>query len=200
MKTILNVEINNLRPTQSGLGMEEVNHKIQQIKSMSKQELQSYIDEKVVPVVLGPEKEYYLIDHHHYAYSMHVAGHNTIKAEVVADLSNLDDTKFWTEMEKRKWTWLFLPNGTKITPKHLPKTLYKLINDPFRSLAWGVRELKGFNVEDKVPFFEFMWGNFYREYLTETLVAHDFELATKIALKLSTHDIAKNLPGYKGQA
>jgi hypothetical protein len=195
------IEIMKLKPTQSGLGMEEVHHKVKQIKAMNGAELNSYMDKKVVPVVLGPKKEPYLIDHHHYAYSMHLAGHKEIKAKIIEDLSHLKEKQFWDEMEKRKWTWLYLPDGTAIKPKQIPKDLTKLVNDYYRSLAWSVGENKGFDESaSKVPFFEFMWGSFFRLHLTEHLIATDFKLATNFALKLSTHDLAEKLPGFKGKS
>jgi hypothetical protein len=192
--------IMKLRPTQSGLGMEEVYHKVKQIKEMKSHELEEYINQKVVPVVIGPNGELYLIDHHHYAYSMHLAGHNEVKVNVIKNLSHLSVDDFWAEMINKKWAWLYLPNGKPIGPKKLPTSLTKLSNDYYRSLAWGVREQKGFNLSaDKVPFFEFMWGSYFRKYLTEDLIKNDFSLATHFALKLSSHDLAKSLPGYKGE-
>jgi hypothetical protein len=38
-----------------------------------------------------------------------------------------------------------------------------------------------------------------KKYLTEDLIKNDFSLATHFALKLSSHDLAKSLPGYKGE-
>lgn len=194
------IEIMKLRPTQSGLGMEEVNHKVKQIKSFNEKELEAYIDKKVVPAVIGPKNEYFLIDHHHYAYSMHLAGHKEVKVKVVADFSALKAKDFWQEMTKKKWVWLYLPNGVAITADKIPAKLTDLHNDYFRSLSWGVREQNGFNeAADKVPFFEFMWGNFFRQHLTEHLISSDFELATYFGLKLSQHPLAEKIPGYIGK-
>jgi hypothetical protein len=199
-ENVLLVEVMKFKPTQSGLGMEEVHHKVKQIKAMSEHELKAYIDKKVVPVVLGPKKEYYLIDHHHYAYSMYLAGHKEVKAKVVADFSSMKPKDFWQEMMKKKWVWLYLPNGVQITADQIPTKITELQNDYFRSLSWGVREQKGFDESaDKVPFFEFMWGSFFREHLTEHLISSDFELATHFGLKLSQHPLAQKLPGYLGK-
>ena len=53
----------------------------------------------------------------------------------------------------------------------IPKSIDALIDDPFRSLAGGLRRVGGF-AKDTTPFSEFLWADFLRRGRVEkTIVA-----------------------------
>jgi hypothetical protein len=197
MEKLIEVNILDLRPTQSGLGMEEVKYKVEKIKKMSPKEFSQYKKSKIVPVILGPKKELYLIDHHHFAYSLHLSGHKHVYIKILADFSNLSLKEFWKKMITKKWVWLESPEGKKIKPNQLPKSLLNLKNDFYRSLSWAVREKNGILPVDKIPFFEFMWGKFYKKYIAEEIIIEDFNAATDMAVVISQSKLAKKIPGFK---
>jgi len=60
-----------LHPTQSIVGIAEVNCKIEQLNAMSHKEINDYARDHVVPVVLVTKTEtYYILDHHHFAVAL----------------------------------------------------------------------------------------------------------------------------------
>ena len=60
------IAILDLRPTQFVLGMKEIDSKIEKMKNMSAKKMKDYSKAHTIPIVLGPKKQTYLIDHHHY--------------------------------------------------------------------------------------------------------------------------------------
>src|SRR5215510_11648004 len=62
-------------------------------------------------------------------------------------------------MDNRDWTHPFV-DGRRRPYSDLPKSVDKLIDDPFRSLAGELRRAGGF-AKDTTPFNEFLGPNFY---------------------------------------
>jgi hypothetical protein len=79
----------------------------------------------------------------------------------------------------------------------LPKSVDKLIDDPFRSLAGELRRAGGF-AKDTTPFSEFLWAEFLRRRLKRKPVEAHFEDALKQALELAKNEEASYLPGWCG--
>ncbi len=78
--------------------------------------------------------------------------------------------------------------------KDLPKRIWDLKDDPFRSLAGAVREAGGFAKVD-TPYTEFLWRT--------STAAHEaaetddeFDDAAEKAIRLSRSKDAKHLPGW----
>ena len=84
-----------------------------------------------------------------------------ILINVVGNLARLDEDSFWFTMENRGWMHLFDDHGRRCSPKALPKTVAKLKDDPWRSLAGELRRVGGF-AKDTTPFSEFLWADFLR--------------------------------------
>ncbi len=84
-----------------------------------------------VPVVKGPYG-YYLCDGHHHILASMQFGAKTMPVKVIADLSALDETKFWEEMEKRGWAYPYNILGERATP---PMDFKRLQDDPNRYFA-----------------------------------------------------------------
>jgi hypothetical protein len=81
----------------------------------------------------------------------------------------------------------------------LPRKVTELTDDPYRSLAWAVRNRGGFQ-KTTASFSEFQWANFFRKRIEIGPKAKDFEKAVQAALKISHTAEAKNLPGYTPKA
>ncbi len=124
-------------------------------------------------------------------------------------------------MYQNNWVYLFDElGGGPLPPEALPAHIKDLKFDPYRSLAWIVREHHGY-LKNDAPFSEFKWANFFRTHilLDQDLLAgkHTFdEFAFVVdeqgklelnddgkevideALFLASSAEARGLPGYRG--
>src|SRR6202022_5177091 len=90
------IPILSVRPTQMTVGMREVKEKRKrwrEHKSMKKQA--ELLGKHMIPVVLGPDKHHYVIDHHHLARALHDEGVKDILVTGIADLSMVEPGAFW---------------------------------------------------------------------------------------------------------
>lgn len=187
-----------LRPTQFVLGMKEIEYKTALIATLSAKELVRYCETHVIPVVIGPRNQFFMVDHHHFARACWEMKVEQYQVEVWKDLRTAGHKQFWNFMIKKEWTYLRDQFGMgPHSPDALPSDIRCLADDPYRSLAWAVLEKGGFK-KVEVPFFEFQWAAFYRQNLEITLHSKsDFRDAIKVATALSKSKEAKHLPGYR---
>jgi hypothetical protein len=187
----------SLRPCQFVLGQKEVEAKIAKMSSLSSKELNQYCNEHVIPVVVGPRNELYIIDHHHFARACWELGSDHYEVEVLKNLSRLSGTEFWNEMIRRHWVYLFDQFGMgPHAPSALPSDIRCLADDPYRSLVWRLIDA-GLIKKQKVPFFEFQWAAFFRMNLDVRLHSKsNFKAAIKLASKLAKSKGADHLPGF----
>lgn len=186
----------DLRPTQMTVGMREVKAKRERWRDESKKKSEEFLGKHMIPVILGPKHRHYIIDHHHLARALHDEGVKEVAITDVANLSKLDQDSFWFVMENRDWTHPFV-DGCRQPYKDLPKSVDKLVDDPFRSLAGALRRAGGF-AKDTTPFSEFLWAEFLRRRMKRKAVEAHFEHALEKALELSKSLDADYLPGWCG--
>ena len=191
------IDILELRPTQFVLGMKEIEYKVKKITAMNAKELQAYCDDHIIPVVIGPGNQNFLIDHHHFARACWETKVKVYSIKIIKDLSDLHEKEFWNMMIKKGWTYLHDQFGMgPHLPSALPMDIRCMADDPYRSLVWAVIDTGGIKKVD-VPFFEFQWGVFFRQNLTIRLFSKsDFKDAIKNAMKLAATTDAAHLPGY----
>ncbi len=190
------ISILDLKPTQFVLGIKEVEFKVSRLEKMSSKEIKNYIKENIIPVVIGPLKVMYMIDHHHFARSCWEFGIKKYKIEVLTDLSHLSEKKFWKRMIDRKWCYLKDQFGSgPHSPADLPPNISYMANDYYRSLAWALRN-EGYIQKNSKPFFEFEWGAFFRLKLGLELNSANFDRGLAKAKKLALSKKASRLPGY----
>jgi len=151
----------------------------------------------MIPVVLGPKDQHFIIDHHHLVRALHDEGVKNIAVTVVANLSKLEPDAFWFFMDNHNWMHPFDDQSRRRDHKDLPKTVSKLIDDPFRSLAGELRRAGGF-AKDTTPFSEFLWADFFRRRINRKTVENDFAHALESALQLAKSKEANFLPGWCG--
>jgi hypothetical protein len=95
------------------------------------------------------------------------------------------------------WVHLFDQFGRGgYKPEQLPLDIRGLADDPYRGLAWAVREAGGFS-KVFIPFSEFKWANYFRTHVNIDDVRYNFKRALKKAMKLCKHEAAASLPGFK---
>jgi hypothetical protein len=186
-----------LRPTQISVGMREVAAKRREWRRKHGDKAGAFLAEHMIPVVLGPKERRYVIDHHHLARALHEEGVVSIATTLVANLSKLDRTAFWVFLDNRGWMHPFDDKGRRRDYDAIPQSIRELVDDPYRSLAGGLRRAGGF-AKDTTPFSEFLWADFLRRRIDRKEVETHFDRALAAALKLARGLDADYLPGWCG--
>ena len=195
------VAIGKVHPTQFAVGYWEVKQRAANIARHGPERLEIYEEEHVALLVVGPGGEPYLVDGHHLCLAMLKAGRGTtVEARVVANWRVLTVAEFWSKMRQSKYVYPYDNQGRgPLEVEKLPKKVTELTDDPYRSLAWEVRNRGGFQ-KTTASFAEFQWANFFRKRIGIGPKARDFEKAVKAALRICHGAEAKNLPGYTPKA
>ena len=193
------IPILSLRPTQMTVGMREVKEKRKRWREYKKSKQAEALGTHMIPVVLGPDQHHYVIDHHHLARALHEEGVKDVLVSVVADLSMVDKAAFWGVLDNHRWVYPYDARGVRHHFNDIPKSIAKLKDDPFRSLAGELRRAGGY-AKDITPFSEFLWADLLRRRLSRKDVEADFEKAMEKALALAKSQDAVYLPGWCGPA
>lgn len=193
----IGVSIANLRPTQLTVGFREVEYKRQQWRGAGKKERAKLLRRHVLPAVIGPKAQPYIVDHHHFARALLEEDAGLVAVYIVADLSHLPKPEFWTYLDNSAWCHAYDEHGKRRELSDIPKRLEKLADDPFRSLAGALIRAGGCAKSNK-PFSEFLWADYLRHRIDAQVVAADYEEAVGKALRLAKSDDAKSLPGWCG--
>jgi hypothetical protein len=191
------VAISELRPTQITVGMREVDMMQKRWRARSAKKDGVLLGRHMIPVVLGPSKRHYIIDHHHFCRALYEQGQTHVLVAVVAKLDRLEREQFWFVLDNRGWMHPFDEKGRRRHYSDIPKSVADLVDDPFRSLAGELRRAGGF-AKDTTPFSEFLWADFLRRRLKPKHVKSDFERSLKKALRLAKGEDADYLPGWCG--
>ncbi len=191
------VPIKDLYPTQITVGMREVKAKRKHWREQAGAKGADFLGRHMIPAIIGPRERHYIIDHHHLARALHDEGVEEVLVTVVANLSKLDRDMFWFVLDTRDWMHPFDDQGRRRDHTEIPKSVSKLIDDPFRSLAGELRRAGAF-AKDTTPFSEFLWAQFLRSHLKRKDVERDFESALKLGFELAKTKEANYLPGWSG--
>lgn len=191
----------DLHPTQFALGFEQIRHKIETLGSLSKKKLAKCLHEYTVPIVIDPAGKKYLIDHHHFLYACCELGIRKVEVSIECDLSKskLSRKQFWQTMRRSNWAYLYDQFGEgPRDPLYLPTTIRGMADDPYRSLAWAVREKGGYEQTEET-FAEFQWADLFRKAgLLEKNGRDGMKRGVKEAYQLARSSKARHLPGFCG--
>lgn len=191
------VEIADLKPTQITVGMREVKRKRKHLRSHVKKSATGFYQGHMIPVVLGPREQHYVIDHHHLARAMLEEKFRKIFVTVVADLSMVEEEVFWIVLDNRAWLHPFDAKGRRRSYREIPDKIGDLVDDPYRSLAGDLRRAGGF-AKDTTPFSEFLWADYLRRRISKSLAKKEPDSALAKALVLAKSKDAEYLPGWCG--
>lgn len=191
------VPIPDLHPTQMTVGMHEVAAKRKHWVALGAKKNAAFLSRHMIPVVLGPNGRYYIIDHHHLVRALHEERVDDVFVSVVAKLEKLEPDAFWIFLDNRGWMHPFDDTGRRRDYADIPDSIDKLTDDPFRSLAGELRRAGGF-AKDTTPFSEFVWADFLRRRIKRKLVEAQFDRARDEALALAKSEDASYLPGWCG--
>jgi len=188
-----------LRPTQLSVGYAEVQLKAAQWALLAKKQRKVEIEHHVFPAVIGPARDYFIIDHHHLGIALLEQGIEEVLVAVLDDLSWLETSVFWRTMEFRSWTHPYDHQGRRRAYSDMPRRLTELENDPYRSLAGLVRRAGGF-AKDQAPFVEFLWADFFRTRVSARLIKNEPRRAAQVGTRLARSTDARYLPGWTGKS
>jgi hypothetical protein len=191
------VPIAELRPTQMTVGRREIEEKRRAWRERARRDGAEFLGRHMIPVILGPKRRHYVIDHHHLACALQAEGVGEVAVTVVADLSGLSKPEFWVFCDNRGWCHPFDAHGVRRSYDAIPKALHQMADDPFRSLAGELRRAGGF-AKEVAPFEEFTWADFLRRRIEAPLLPEDFDAALAAALRLAHSPAAEHLPGWCG--
>ena len=191
------VPLAELRPPQITVGMREVALKRESWREYTEKKGAEFLGRHMIPVVRGPKERLHIIDHHHLALALMQEGVEAVMVLVVADLSQLAPDAFWIFLDNRGWMHPFDTEGKRRGYKDIPKSVGRMKDDPYRSLAGELRRHGGFS-KDTTPFSEFLWADFLRRRIKRSFVVGKFDRALKEAVRLAKSKDANFLPGWCG--
>lgn len=164
------LRVKDLSPTQFAVGKAEIQVRAGRLRKKYKKDpdkLHDYLRTRPIPIVIKGDR-FYLVDHHHLASGLYLALNETlgdnlcVYVKVLGNGSSLSEAYFWKTMHQDNCVYLFDENGGgPQPPATLPRHIKDLKHDPYRSLAWIVREHHGY-LKNNAPFSEFKWANFFR--------------------------------------
>jgi hypothetical protein len=189
--------LKELRPTQITVGLREVAEKRKGWREKHGAKGGEFLARHMIPVVLGPKQRPYVTDHHHLALALRDEGVEEVATTVVLDLSQLEPDAFWVVLDNRSLMHPFDEWGRRKRYGDIPSSIDDLIDDPYRSLAGGLRRRGGY-AKDTTPFSEFQWADFLRRRIRRREVEKHFERALDAALELAKSADANYLPGWCG--
>lgn len=193
------VPLDVLRPTQMAVGMRAVAAKCEKIERRSDKprKMMRYLEKRPIPAVLGPSHNIYIIDHHHLSLALWQSDIKEAFIDVIDNLSHMSRSRFWNCMTSDGRMHPYDSAGRSVLPDQLPTHVRELGSDPYRDLAWSVREAGGF-AKTTTPYSEFRWAAYFRRNIAPSTVRRDFDLAHDQAMWLARSRYAARLPGYKG--
>jgi hypothetical protein len=191
------VALADLRPTQMTVGLKEVERKRHGWRARIASDGPEFLGTHMIPVVIGPKQDPWMIDNHHLARALLDEGVKHVLVSVIARLDRLDRVAFLTFMDNRNWLHPFDAKGVRQHYDDIPRKLSKMADDPYRSIAGAVRRAGGY-AKDLTPYSEFLWADFFRHRIDTKLIGRDMDKAITKALMLSHDPKANYLPGWCG--
>lgn len=119
--------------------------------------MRRFLEKRPIPVIAGPEDDHYLIDHHQLCLALWHNEVDEVLIRVVSDLSDMPRRELLRSMSALGWLHAYDARGQKSCPTKLRPSIDQLRPDPYRDLAWSVREAGGFR-KTGIPFIEFTWA------------------------------------------
>jgi hypothetical protein len=196
MPKLQHAPIISLCPTQLTVGFLEVDAKKKKLQALSPKDQAAFLAAHPMPVVLGPGQRMYITDHHHLARAAYDLKIQQACFEVEDDLSALAQDIFWIHMDKESWVHPLDQHGVRHRYESIPKSLDKLVDDVYRSVAGFVRDAGGYD-KTHTAFAEFIWADFFRRNIAIEDVLENFAGAVQQGQLLARSPIAKRIPGYK---
>ncbi|HGY5248058.1 TPA: ParB-like protein [Aeromonas salmonicida subsp. pectinolytica] len=192
------VNIDQLHPTQGGVGQIQVDNTQAELAGKSEKQLDKVMKKKEIPIVIAPDGGYWLVDRHHLTKALWQLGVKQARVKVIARLQ--DKSSFWSQMQGNHWAWLKDEKGAPLTPEQLPAHIGDLPDYPYRTVAGMLQDAGYFEKRDQVYFVEFAWASWLGQQLG-WLPVDGASLMERLnqAKRLACSSKASDLPGYPGK-
>ncbi len=190
------VPIRSLRPTQITIGLIEVERRRVDWDKLGDDKA-LFLGQHMIPVVIGPKKRPYVIDHHHLARALHDEGQRTVLIQPIAFLDGLSQEHFWRFLDNQGWLHPFDEHGQRQSYSAIPKKIAHLADDPFRSLAGAVRKAGGYAKVAR-PYTGFIWADYFRKQFKARDIRHHWKRTLDEAVTLARQHDAHFMPGWCG--
>ena len=192
------VSIDQLHPTQGGVGQLQVDTTVRELADKSEKQLDKLMKKKEIPIAIAPDGGYWLVDRHHLTKALWQQGVKAVRVKVIARLQ--DRGSFWSQMQNNHWAWLKDERGQPLTPEQLPGHIGELPDYPYRTLAGLLQDAGYFSKQDQVYFVEFAWASWLGQQMAWQPV-NAANLADRLAeaKRLACNSKASALPGYPGK-
>ena len=105
------------------------------------EEREGYLDRKAIPHIIGPDKQSFMVDHHHLVrvlWSLDIR--EAALGDELADWSDLEIKSFWRKIELNGYCWPIDADGNRRPYAAIPDRIGDLTDNVWRSLARRVRE------------------------------------------------------------
>jgi len=205
---ICTCDLTKLRPLQGAVGMKQVIYMENRIADQPKHARRK-LEEDPIKVVAGVGGQLFIIDHHHTAEAWLGAktewGANAL-CKIVNSEKGLPpefktEDEFWSALKAAALIRLKNESGVDIDASQLPKTLDAMADDPYRTLAWLVRQRGGF-CKSSMEFAEFAWADWFRSKSPTLEIQNlpsnpnDENATVDEAVEMARSSEAESLPGY----
>lgn len=196
-----------LHPTQFDVGYKEVEIKYAAFKKLTPDARARYLERKKLKLVKW-EDRYYVVDGHHDVCVIqrwndeHPENRLVLQSKKkIKDYAGLSEKKFWKKMIEEELVWNERMNGEVVPAdrlvNELPQDFRSLGDNPYRSLAWFVRLVKGFKDMSK-PFQEFLFARRLQQFIPLSTSMTDEQWNAKVdeaALRVRAKDFSE-IPGF----
>ncbi len=191
--------INQLHPTQPGVGLLQVQTEAKALKHKSAKKLWALAEKKRIPVVIGPDGRFWLVDRHHLTRTLWSLGMREVPVVIEGILT--EPELFWSQMQAHHWAWLKDERGHEVKPEQLPNHIALLPDYPYRSLAGFAEDAGLYAKQGQIYFIEFAWAQYLGEKLNwRQVTADNLPTLLKASEILACLPAAATLPGYPGRA
>ena len=199
-KLLLEVPVAQLQPTQLCVGLAEVRHRRADFARESAKDRRRYLRGKPVPLVRGSSGALWMLDRHHRLSGLLAVDPDaTAFGYVVLDLELEDRRDVLAALLNRGWLYLYDARGQgPHPPERLPPGLGALLDDPYRSLVWALKQEKLIEAAPLIPFHEFRWGAWLRSRTLPPFSSSKLEPALPAARALVRSKAASQLAGWIG--
>lgn len=194
---LISGKLEKLHPTQLTVGLAEVAAKRLEWKKLKRKERAAALDNHWFPCVLGPEGNYFIVDHHHFGLALLQEEVKRVSLLVLKDLSFVDPVTFWSVMNFNQWAHPYDARGARRSFEAIPKRIVDMQDDPYRSLAGLLRRAGGY-AKDATPYSEFLWADFFRSRIASDLINDQGAKLQAKAMGLARSQEARYLPGWVG--
>jgi hypothetical protein len=165
------IGVDNLRPTHFAVGLRAAKEQAHVLRSMSKPQREAFLKKNPIPLVIGPDGEFYVVGPHLLARALSEAEILKTYGIVKDNWFEEDAIAFWYHMKDQNLIFLQDQHGNRreITELQRLKSLRDLKDDPFRTLAVKTAcKIKNKCTPDQwikqsVPFLEAKWANHFRK-------------------------------------